>query len=217
MDVGDRLRPIDAMGLAGLQRHRQRCGAFRLDPEHLSAGHESFHRGPDPRDEPSSTHRDEDGPDLREFLDDLQADRPLSGDRGRMRERVNEHGGPRFPGLFLMSLNEVHAGDGRHVRSLRADRLDLSAHSPFRDSDGTGNSEATGGPGDRETVIAGADRASAPLTFRSGEARDSVPHAADLERPESLQVLEFQPNRIVCSGERDRRRVPGNLPDNGQR
>src|SRR2546427_9786373 len=108
---------------------------------------EALPRGPDSRDEPSSAHRYEHGPDLREIPDNLQADRPLSRDRGRLRERVDEGGGPRPPSLVLVGVDQVRAGDRGDVRSLGGDRLDLAPDGPFRDADRAGQAEPPGRPG----------------------------------------------------------------------
>src|SRR5881227_1803098 len=67
-----------------------------------------------------------------------------------------------------------------------------------------------------ETVVSGADRAHAPPAFGVRELGDSVPHAPDLERPESLEVLQLEPH-VLVSRERDGWRMPANLPNDRQR
>src|SRR2546430_17609254 len=46
--------------------------------------------------------------------------------------------------------------------------------------------------------------------------RDSFPHAPNLERPESLEVLQLEPHLLLVSRERDGRRMPANLSDDRQ-
>src|SRR3989442_13629961 len=93
---------------------------------------EALHRGPDSRDQSATSDRYEHGPDLREIPDNLQADRPLSRDRGRVRERVDEGGGPRPPSLVLVGADQIRAGDRGDVRSLGGDSPDLAPAGPFR-------------------------------------------------------------------------------------
>src|SRR5207245_10659299 len=137
--------------------------------------------------------------DPREFLDDFQADRPLSGDRGRMRERVDESGGPRPPSLVLVGVDQVPAGDRGDVRSLGSDRLDLATDGPFRDADRAGQAEPEGRPGAGQAMVSGTDRADAPYPVCFRQVRDPVPHAADLERRESLEVLEVPSHWFVAA------------------
>ena len=124
-----------------------------VDPEHLGVRGESLHGGPDPRDESTAPHGHEDSLDLREIVDDLQADRPLSRDRGRVCEGVDEGRGPRFPSLFLVGVDQVLTGDGGHVRSFGGDRLDLTAHGSFRDADRAIQPESAGRPGDGQAMV----------------------------------------------------------------
>ena len=132
-----------------------------------------------------------------------------------MGEGMQEHGGPGPPGLLLVGVNEVRSRDGRDVRALRVDRFDLPSHGPLRDAHGARESEAARGPRDRKAVISGAYCAHAPPTFGVRELGDSVPHPSDLERPESLEILQLEPH-VLVSRERDGWRMPANLSDDRQ-
>src|SRR5207253_6673580 len=130
-----------------------------------------------------------------------------------MGEWMEERGGPGPPRLALVRVDEVRPGQRRDLGTLGANRLHFPAHGSFGDADRARDPEPSGGPSHREAVVSGADRAHALPAFGVRELGDSVPHASDLERPESLEVLQLEPHLLLVSRERDGRRMPANLWD----
>src|SRR5205814_10733566 len=110
---------------------------------------------------------------------------------------------------------EVRPGQRRDLCTLGVDRFDLPAPGPLRDAHGAREPEAARGPRDRKAVISGAYCAHAPPTFGVRELGDSVPHPSDLERPESLEILQLEPH-VLVSRERDGWSMPANLSDDRQ-
>ena len=89
--VGDGVDPIQRHRLALAQRELHVGRTSGLDADHPAPGAQRLHRCADTADQPTATHRDDDGLDLFGLLRQLETDRALARDDQRVVERGDEH------------------------------------------------------------------------------------------------------------------------------
>ena len=136
--------------------------------------------------------------DLRaELLDELQAERALTGEHERVLEGVDV-GLSRFDPLLGGHGSVVEAEPGEDdVCAVALGRLDLCVRGVLGHEDGCAHPGFPCGPSDRLAVVARARGDDARSALGVGELRDPVVGAADLERACALEVLGLEPHRAA--------------------
>ena len=191
--VGDRLGLGGRVDLAVLERRDVRRAPGGLDADHADVRPLALDRKRDPREQATASERDDDGVDVRNVFEDLEADRALPGDHELVVERVDERaavGGGVGDGRRNRVLDRVaHQADGRAVA---LGRPDLRERCRLGHVHRRRHAGRAGGECDRLGVVPGrwGDDARDPL--RIGQRADLVIGAADLERAGLLAVLELE-------------------------
>ena len=101
--VRDGLR-LDRHDLVPLERQRDRVRPLRLDADDPRGWPPSLDRGSDATDEPAAADADHDDVHVRHVVDELEPDRPIARDHGRIVERMDE-------GQALGVADPLHLGE----------------------------------------------------------------------------------------------------------
>ena len=127
---------------------------------------------------------------IRELVENLQADGALPGDDVRVVEGVGE-GVALLPAeaLSLLSRVVVHAGDQHHPGAVALRGLHLADRGPGGHADDGGDAQPGGGKGDALGVVPGGAGDDAPLRLLFGEGADFVEGPPELEGAGELQIL----------------------------
>ena len=194
------------------RRARPRSGAAVStsrgeDPRRRTKGPQ---RGGDAAGEPAAAERDDDRVHVREVLEDLEADRAVSGDDGRIADGMDEEA--LDPGIAVVLEDLPPAGvgelDGRGAQALDRARAWSAARCrgrrPCTGCRGAARSSRRPAPCCRRSPCRRPSRAASRRRERHG-----VAGAAQLERADRLQVLELQPDlrRRVLDVQPDERRA----------
>ena len=169
--------------------------AAACTPTMRRPGFSSFARDRDARREPTAADRDDDGPDVRQLLDQLEADRPLARDHPLVLEGVHERRSARLRVCARVLLRVVeHLAAELDPGAVVLRRLDLRDRCVLRHEDRRVDPALARSPRHGLRVIARADGDDARRTLLVGKRRDAVDRAADLERARALEVLRLQPH-----------------------
>jgi len=77
--------------MPGRQALRDDRGTLRLDADDHDICSLLLDRGGNPGDQPAAANRNKDRAELRQGVDDFEADRPLAGDDGRIVKWMDQH------------------------------------------------------------------------------------------------------------------------------
>jgi hypothetical protein len=181
-----------------------------LHADHAHVGPRGLHRDRDAAGQPAAADRDDDGRQVRQVLEQLEAERSLAGDDVGIVEGMDEReaglGGP------VASRDEAVVdarADDHDARAQRFGRLDLGDRRALRHEHLARHAALPRRQRERLRVVAGAstdDAGRAPVAQR----RQPAQRAADLEGPGALQRLRLQHDLATAAlaqrrGRQDRR------------
>ena len=149
--LGDRVAVLGAAG--------ERADVLGLDADDPHARLERRQRDRDPGREPAAADRNDERPEVRQLLDELQPDRPLPRDHALVLESVNERRAGRVDERLCRRHRLVEAdADELDLRAVVPGGVDLGHRRVLRHEDGGGDAGLARRPRDRLAVIARAGR-----------------------------------------------------------
>ncbi len=191
--IRDRVHALQAHAFALGQRAMHGIGSFGLDADDPNVGVRVSNGGGDPRHQPAAADADEHGVQLLDGLEQLEPDRALPGDDGRIIVRMHEGqatlglqlAGALVGGIVVASLQDdlrAQLARGLHLRDRRVlGHADQRVHALIACRQGHAL-----------CVVAGRGADDAGLALVLVERVDLVVGAANLERARALQVLELE-------------------------
>ena len=201
-----------------LERLLRVRGELRLDPDDPGVGHERLDGDRDAARQPAAADRDEDRGDVRQVLDDLEADRALPGDDPVVVVRRDDRE-PRSAAIAsARSRRSSDAGPTVTISApSAATRSRLMAGASLGHHDDGRRPEQAGRPGDALGVVARRVRDDAARALGVGERGDGDVGAADLEGADRLEALGLQEDAVLGRAERHERRAERDPAEDARR